>query len=99
MNLTVPSFSPALVFAAAAAGLSGADLPSLADGSRGLIGERVDLVSLVPLVALTPLVMVFFLAQFVCRGYLFADASWLSVMRMAMKVSMGWPWPTVVWDR
>ena len=54
------------------------------------MGEFLELMSFVPLVALTPLVIVFFLVLFVYRGYSLADASWLSVIRIAMKVSIGY---------
>ena len=102
MNLTVPSFNPALLFEPVAvdATVEGGDLLRCgAVGSRGLIGEflGVALMSFVPLVALTPLVRGFFmLVLLVWRGYLFAEASWFRVMRIAMKVSIAWSWPTMV---
>jgi hypothetical protein len=59
MNLTVPSFHPGLPFGpAATAGVSGR-LPSFAEESRGLRGDRVDLISFVPFEGFT-LLMLFF---------------------------------------
>lgn len=57
MNLIVPSFTPALPFgpAVAAGPIVDESLLSLADGSLGLTGDFVALISLVPCFALVPL--------------------------------------------
>ena len=61
MNLTVPSFRPALPFTpVAVVGIPVVgDLMSFRCGSRGLMGDDLldDLLSLIPFVGLTPLVV------------------------------------------